>query len=104
MLDIACDACGKKYRVDETQMRGTRARVKCKACSNVMVITRPQATAGDGPPVPAEIDQPPAPADIPEPPPPRGMPRPAARAGRCLRRAIRYCGTAGVHPAAEEKL
>ena len=71
MLDIACDACGKKYRVDETQMRGTRARVKCKACSNVMVVTRPRAAAGDGQSRPVENDQPPVPADIPGPPPPR---------------------------------
>jgi methyl-accepting chemotaxis protein len=71
MLEIACDACGKKYRVDETQMRGTRARVKCKACGNVMAVTRPRATAGDGPSVPADTYQPPVPADIPEPPPPR---------------------------------
>jgi len=41
MMDIICDSCGKKYRVDETKMKGESARVKCKACNNIMVVTRP---------------------------------------------------------------
>lgn len=41
MMDIICDACGKKYRVDETKMKGDNAKVKCKACNNIMVITKP---------------------------------------------------------------
>ena len=40
MLDITCDECGKKYRVDETKMKGSRAKVKCKACSKVMAPGR----------------------------------------------------------------
>jgi len=39
MLNIACVQCGKKYRVDETNMKGTRGKVKCKACGTLMVIT-----------------------------------------------------------------
>jgi methyl-accepting chemotaxis protein len=42
MMDITCDACGKKYRVDETKMKGESAKVKCKACNNIMVITKPK--------------------------------------------------------------
>jgi len=71
MLGVTCDECGKKYWVDETKMRGARARVKCKACSNVMVLTKPQATARDGSSRPIGSDQPLVTADIPEPPPPR---------------------------------
>jgi methyl-accepting chemotaxis protein len=41
MMDIICDSCGKKYRVDETKMKGESARVKCKACNNIMVVTKP---------------------------------------------------------------
>ena len=70
MLDISCDECGKNYRVDETKMKGTRAKVKCKACNNVMVVINPQATPGAGLSAPHENYQPPVPADIPEPPPP----------------------------------
>jgi len=41
MMDIICDSCEKKYRVDETKMKGESARVKCKACNNIMVVTKP---------------------------------------------------------------
>jgi methyl-accepting chemotaxis protein len=41
MMDIICDSCGKKYRVDETKMKGESARVKCKACNNIMVVNKP---------------------------------------------------------------
>ena len=71
MLDIACDECGKKYRVDETQMRGTRAKVKCKACNNVMVVNRPMATTDAVPASPVADSQTPVTSDLPEPPPPR---------------------------------
>jgi methyl-accepting chemotaxis protein len=40
MMDIICDECGKKYRVDETKMKGQKAKVKCKACDNIMVVTK----------------------------------------------------------------
>jgi methyl-accepting chemotaxis protein len=71
MLDITCGACGKKYRVDETKMRGARTKVKCKACSNVMVVTHPRAAASAEPSRVVGINLPPVPADIPEPPPPQ---------------------------------
>ncbi len=64
MLDITCAECGKKYRVDETKMKGTRAKVKCKACSNVMVVTKPQAEASAEPSISVGNDQPPPTADI----------------------------------------
>lgn len=41
MMDIMCDSCGKKYRIDETKMRKDSAKVKCKACDHIMVITKP---------------------------------------------------------------
>lgn len=42
MMEISCDSCGKKYRIDESKMKGTRAKVKCKACDNIMTVTRPE--------------------------------------------------------------
>jgi methyl-accepting chemotaxis protein len=47
MMDIICDACEKKYRVDETKMKGDSAKVKCKACNNIMVITKPMPVFAD---------------------------------------------------------
>jgi len=47
MMDITCDACEKKYRVDETKMKGDSAKVKCKACNHIMVITKPAPAPPD---------------------------------------------------------
>jgi methyl-accepting chemotaxis protein len=69
MMDIICDACEKKYRVDETKMRGESAKVKCKACNNIMVITKPK---------PAPSREPSRPQEVPEPEVSR-VPRPTER-------------------------
>ena len=87
MLDITCNECGKKYRVDDTKMKGTQAKVKCKNCRNIMVINKPQGEVEPEAVIPEavipeagipkaaipdeEVHQP-AEADIkPEPPPPQ---------------------------------
>ncbi len=57
MMDIICDACGKKYRVDETKMKGQKAKVKCKACDNIMVVTKPTPEAPDEPSLAPEIPE-----------------------------------------------
>ena len=64
MIDIACDACGKRYRIDEAKMKAETAKVKCKTCGHVIIVSRPPpaAVAFDLPPEPAE-------AAAPEPPP-----------------------------------
>ena len=71
MLDITCDECGRKYRVDETKMKGARARVKCKSCSNIMIVAKPGNAAPVDAPPEAGKKLPPVTADIPEPPPPK---------------------------------
>jgi len=58
MMDIICDACGKKYRVDETKMKGEKAKVKCKACDNIMVVTKPALEPADDLSFPPEIPEP----------------------------------------------
>jgi methyl-accepting chemotaxis protein len=78
MMDIICDECGKKYRVDETKMKGQKAKVKCKACDNIMVVTKP------APAVPVEPSPVP---DIPEeqPPPEPQIPEQVAERPASLR-------------------
>lgn len=39
---INCEECGKRYKIDENKIKGEKARLKCKACGNIMEITRPQ--------------------------------------------------------------
>jgi methyl-accepting chemotaxis protein len=58
MMDIICDACGKKYRVDETKMKGEKAKVKCKACDNIMVVSKPALEPADELSFPPEIPEP----------------------------------------------
>lgn len=41
MMDIRCDFCGKRYRIDESKMKSERAKVKCKSCSHIITVTRP---------------------------------------------------------------
>ncbi len=66
MMDISCDACGKKYRVDETKMKGEMARVKCKACNNLMVVTKPRQEEINEPPPASDLYEPSIPPDEPE--------------------------------------
>jgi predicted Zn finger-like uncharacterized protein len=58
MMDIICDVCAKKYRVDETKMKGEKAKVKCKACDNIMVVTKPAPESADEPSFPPETPEP----------------------------------------------
>ena len=55
MMQITCDNCGKKYRVDENKIKGERARLKCKACENIIVVTKPASTQPPTLPDPAAI-------------------------------------------------
>jgi methyl-accepting chemotaxis protein len=41
MMDIACDACGKRYRVDERRIKSDTAKVKCRSCGYVIHVARP---------------------------------------------------------------
>ena len=66
MIEISCDDCGKKYRVDETKMKGAMARVKCKACNNLMVVAKPRPEEITEPPPPPENFEPSVTADLPD--------------------------------------
>lgn len=39
---VRCEECGKKYRIDETKLKGEKARVKCKSCDSVIEIIKPE--------------------------------------------------------------
>jgi len=43
MMDVSCDACSKRYRIDETRMKSDSAKVKCKACGHLFTVVKPQA-------------------------------------------------------------
>ena len=43
MMDVSCDACNKRYRIDDTRMKSDVAKVKCKACGHLFTVAKPQA-------------------------------------------------------------
>jgi len=43
MIEITCDACRKRYRIDETRMKSAKAKVRCKACGYTIQVTKPPA-------------------------------------------------------------
>jgi len=42
MLEITCSECGKIYRVNENKIKGEKARLKCKSCNNILIVTKSQ--------------------------------------------------------------
>jgi len=44
MMQVTCDNCRKIYKVDENQIKGEKARLKCRACENIIIVTKPQPT------------------------------------------------------------
>lgn len=53
MLAI-CEECSKKYNVDESKIKGERARFSCQECGHVIVVIKPpvhpQTTGPDNDP------------------------------------------------------
>ncbi|MEJ5359041.1 MAG: cache domain-containing protein [Desulfobacterales bacterium] len=52
MIEVLCEACGKRYRVDETRMKGDVARVACKACGKMLTVRKPRPAEEAPPPPP----------------------------------------------------
>lgn len=41
MLAI-CEECSKKYNIDESKMKGDRARFSCQECGHIIVVIKKQ--------------------------------------------------------------
>ena len=48
---IICEECGKKYRIDPSKIKGQAASFKCRACTHLIVVPKPEP-----PPAQPEID------------------------------------------------
>lgn len=44
MLAI-CEECSKKYNIDESKMKGRRARFSCQECGHIIVVEKSDAAA-----------------------------------------------------------
>jgi methyl-accepting chemotaxis protein len=93
MMDITCDACSKRYRIDETRMKSETARVRCKACGHMLHIARPQPL-----PLAETIFAAAAPPET-----PAAAPDPAAAAADGPGAAVHMPGLTAFESAAESK-
>ena len=66
MIEVACSACGKRYRIDEGKMKGEAARLKCRACGNVITVRKADAAAEPRPAPPPPEPSPPTPPRPPD--------------------------------------
>ncbi|MBX3186833.1 MAG: zinc-ribbon domain-containing protein [Labilithrix sp.] len=44
-MDVTCPACAARYKADEEKLRGKTARMRCKACDTVWLVSGPGAEA-----------------------------------------------------------
>ncbi len=46
---VICEDCAKKYNIDETLIKGDKARFSCQECGHIIVVKKPQETAQPAP-------------------------------------------------------
>ena len=44
---VICEECGKKYRVDSAKIKGQAASFRCRTCSHVIVVSKPESKAAE---------------------------------------------------------
>ena len=49
---VICEECGKKYRIDPSKIKGAAARFKCRVCTHVIMVSKPQ----DAPAAASDVD------------------------------------------------
>jgi len=42
---VICEECGKKYRIDASKIKGTAARFKCRVCTHMILVSKPQSAS-----------------------------------------------------------
>ena len=45
-MEVSCPACAARYSADEDKLRGKTARMRCRACDTVWVVSGPEETTG----------------------------------------------------------
>ena len=41
-MDVTCPACAARYTADEQKLRGKTARMRCRACDTVWLVSGPE--------------------------------------------------------------
>lgn len=42
---VICEDCAKKYNIDETHIKGDKAKFTCNGCGHIIVVEKPQAVS-----------------------------------------------------------
>lgn len=42
---VICEECSKKYNVDESRIKGAKARFTCQKCGHGIIVRKPDSTA-----------------------------------------------------------
>ena len=48
---VICEECGKKYRIDPSKIKGAAARFKCRVCTHMIMVSKPQTASSAAPQV-----------------------------------------------------
>ena len=79
MMEVTCPNCAKMYRVNETKIKGQRAKLKCRACEHIIIVTKPAVDQPSAIPKPQKAPAArPEPNKAPAPKPRQPEPAPAA--------------------------
>lgn len=54
---VICEECGKKYRIDPSKIKGTAARFKCRVCTHMITVSKPQTAPAASPQVDLSITE-----------------------------------------------
>ncbi|UCG08352.1 MAG: zinc-ribbon domain-containing protein, partial [Desulfobacterales bacterium] len=55
---VICEECGKKYRIDPSKIRGKAASFKCRVCTHVIMVTKPESELPPSPPDDIPVSRP----------------------------------------------
>lgn len=54
---VICEDCAKKYNIDETLIKGDKARFSCQECGHIIVVNKPPETSGSDNDLPGSDDK-----------------------------------------------
>ncbi|MCI5224847.1 MAG: hypothetical protein D3924_19810, partial [Candidatus Electrothrix sp. AR4] len=42
---VICEDCAKKYDIEESRIKGAKAKFSCRACGHIIVVEKPKISA-----------------------------------------------------------
>ncbi|UCE51193.1 MAG: zinc-ribbon domain-containing protein [Desulfobacterales bacterium] len=94
---VICEECGKKYRVEPSKIKGKAASFKCRGCTHVITVTKPETESSAPTPSAAQSSAPSSETVENKYPSPRTELEPkASAADKILTKPLRKTGRVGV--------